>query len=299
MRVAVTGSSGFIGKALVRELETAGHDVLRLVRKPPPQGAHAAPWDPATGSIDADALQGLDAVVHLAGENIAAGRWTPARKARIRDSRVAATRLLATALAGLARPPRALVCISAVGLYGDRGDTTLNEESPPGTGFFAETCRDWEAAADPARAHGIRVAHLRTALVLDPEGGALARLLPVFRWGLGAPLGTGRQWWSWVTRDDLVGMFRHVLDHDISGPVIATSPQPVTCSEFTRALGRVLRRPTWPPVPRAVLRLLIGEMADEAFLASARLEPTRLVASDFAFRHPALEPALRALLHLR
>jgi len=297
MRIAVTGSSGFIGTALLGVLESAGHEVLRLVRKSPPAGARSVHWDPAAGTIDAAALEGLDAVVHLAGESIAGGRWTAARKRRIRDSRVEGTRLLARTLAGLGKPPRALVCASAVGFYGDRGDEVLTEESPPGTGFFSEVCGAWEAAADPARERGIRVAHLRTSLVLDPQGGALARLLPVFRWGLGAPLGSGLQWWSWVSRADLVGMFRFALENDIAGPINAATPQPVRCSEFTRTIGRVLGRPTWPPVPRAVLRFLAGEMADEALLTSARIDPRRLVGAGFQFRHPSLEPALRQMLH--
>jgi hypothetical protein len=204
--------------------------------------------------------------------------------------------LLARTLAGLGKPPRALVCASAVGFYGDRGDEILTEESPPGTGFFAEVCAAWEAAADPARERGIRVAHLRAPFVLDPQGGALARLRPIFRWGFGAPLGSGRQWWSWVSRTDLVGMYRFALENDIAGPLLAASPQPVRCSEFARTLARVLRRPTWPPVPGAVLRLLAGEAVDSALLVSLRIDPRRLVGAGFQFRHPSLEPALREML---
>jgi uncharacterized protein (TIGR01777 family) len=270
---------------------------VRLVRTLKPGGVRTVHWDPATGEIDAAALEGLDAALHLAGESIAGRRWTRARKQRIRQSRVEGTRLIARTLAGLGQPPRVLVCASAVGFYGDRGDEILTEESPPGAGFFAEVCSAWEAAADPARQRGIRVAHVRTSLVLDPRGGALARLLPIFRWGLGAPLGSGRQWWSWVSRADLVAVFRFALENDVAGPINAASPQPVRCSEFTRTIGRVLGRPTWPPVPRSVLRLLAGEMADAALLASARLDPRRLVGSGFRFRHPALEPALREMLH--
>jgi uncharacterized protein (TIGR01777 family) len=293
--VAVSGASGFIGTAVVRDLEAAGHDVLRLVRNRAALGARTAHWDPASGAIDADALQGLDAVVNLCGESIAA-RWTSSRKARIRDSRVQSTRLLAVTLARLARPPRVLVCASAAGIYGDRGDEVLDEGSAPGSGFLAEVARQWEAAADPARERGIRVVHLRIALVLDPSGGALARLLPLFRFGLGAPLGSGRQWWSWITRDDLVGVVRRAIEADWAGPVNASSPQPVTCSEFTRVLARVLGRPTLPAVPGALLRLLAGEMADAALLASARLAPARLLAAGHRFRHVALEPYLQEIL---
>jgi uncharacterized protein (TIGR01777 family) len=296
MRIAVTGASGLIGTAVVRDLVATGHDVLRLVRHLP--AAHnEVHWDPARGVLDAAPLDGITAAVHLAGENLAAGRWTAARKARIHDSRILGTHLLSTTLAALTHPPKALICASALGWYGDRGDEILSEASPPGTGFLPETCRAWEQAADPARTGGIRVVHLRFGLVLDPSGGALARMLPVFRLGLGAPLGSGRQWWSWITLQDLVAIVRFVLERDLPGAVNAVAPAPVTNAEFTRVLCRTLRRPMLPAVPRFVLRLLLGEMADSMLLTSARLEPARLRAAGYTFRHPELEPALGLLLH--
>jgi len=295
--VLVTGSHGLIGSALIPELGAVGDRAVRLIRRGATGGTDAVSWDPGEGRIDAAALEGVDAVVHLAGEGIAAGRWTAARKTRIRRSRVDGTRLLARALAGLARPPRVLVCGSATGYYGDRGDEVLREDSAPGTGFLAGVCQEWEAAAEPARAAGIRVVHLRTGTVLSPDGGALARLLPVFRLGLGGTLGSGRQYLSWVAIQDVVGAVRHVLGRDgIEGPVNVTAPHPVTNREFTRALGHVLRRPTALPVPAAALRAIFGEVADEALLASARVEPTRLLASDYPFRFTEIAGALRALL---
>jgi uncharacterized protein len=297
MKILLTGSHGLIGTGLVPALTARGHRTVRLVRAPaaPPPGDVV--WDPATGHVaDPARLDGLDAVVHLAGENIASGRWTQARKARIRESRVRGTRLLAEALARLPHPPRALVCASAVGYYGDRGEEVLREESPPGTGFLAEVCRDWEAAADPARRAGIRVVALRTGLVLSPAGGALARLLPVFRLGLGGRLGSGRQYASWIAIDDVVGAILHLLESDaVTGPVNLVAPHPVTNREFTAALGRALRRPALLAVPAWALRIALGETAGE-LLASVRAEPAKLRGAGYAFRHPDVEEALRALL---
>jgi len=295
--VLVSGSHGLIGSALIPELAAVGDRAVRLIRRSAAGDADAVFWDPGEGRIDAAALEGVDAVVHLAGEGIATGRWTAARKTRIRRSRVEGTRLLARALAGLARPPRVLVCGSATGYYGDRGDDVLREDSAPGTGFLAEVCQAWEAAADPARAAGIRVVHLRTGTVLSPAGGALARLLPVFRLGLGGTLGSGRQYLSWVAIQDIVGAIRHVLDRDgIAGPVNVAAPHPVTNREFTRALGRALQRPTPFPVPAVALRVIFGELADGALLASTRVEPGRLLASGYPFRFTEISEALRALL---
>jgi len=256
-------------------------------------------WDPARGVIDAGALDGVDAVVHLAGENVAAGRWTAERKRRMRDSRVAATRLLAEALAGLPRPPKVLVSASAVGIYGPRGEEVLTEASAPGAGgnFFVDLARDWEAAVEPAYRAGIRVPQPRFGVVLSPRGGALAKLLPPFRAGVGGPLADGRTWMSWVSVDDAVGAVHHALFSEaLAGPFNVTAPEPVTNLEFTRTLGRVLRRPTLVRVPAAALRAVFGEMADATILASIRVLPAVLERDGYAFRHRRLEAALRYLL---
>lgn len=296
MRVLVTGTSGLIGSALVEQMAHGGREVVRLVRREPRRGGDETRWDPAAGSIDAAGLEGCDAVVHLAGESVA-GRWTAAKKARIRESRVEGTRLLAETLAGLERPPSVLACASAAGFYGDRGDEALTEDSAPGEGFLAGVCRDWEAAAEPAAEAGIRVAHLRFGIVLSRRGGALARMLPPFCFGLGGVLGSGRQWWSWVALDDVLAAIEHVLASEtLRGPVNITAPHPATNRAFTRTLGRVLRRPTFFWVPPCVARLAFGQMADEMLLASARVLPRRLLDTGFAFRHPSPEPALRAVL---
>ncbi|MBI5710784.1 MAG: TIGR01777 family protein [Candidatus Eisenbacteria bacterium] len=294
-RVVVSGAGGLIGAALVPALAAAGHAVVRLVRRPP-RVPDEILWDPGRGSLDPRALEGCDAVVHLAGAPLAA-RWTAARRRAVRESRVAGTRLLAQRLAALERPPRVLLSASAMGIYGDRGDAVLTEESAPGSGFLPDLCRAWEEAAAPAVARGIRVVHPRTALVLAPRGGALARLLPAFRLGLGGPVGRPGAWWSWIALDDLVAALRFALAAEsLSGPFNAASPQPVRSAEFARTLARVLRRPALLPVPAAVLRLAFGAMAEETLLASVRLAPARLAAAGFAFRFPALEDALRHVL---
>jgi uncharacterized protein len=301
MRVAVSGSTGLVGSEVVAVLSAGGHEVVRLVRRVPPPGEMAVRWDPEAGVIDAGGVDGCDAVVHLAGENVGAGRWTASRKAAIRDSRVNGTRFLCDALAGLARPPKTLVCASAVGYYGDRGEELLTEESPPGTGFLAEVCREWEAASAPAARKGIRVVALRIGMVLSAKGGALARMLPLFRAGLGGVIGGGRQYVSWVALDELPGIVLHALQRgDLSGPVNAAAPRPVTNREFTKALGRALSRPTALPVPAFALRLAVGgEMADALLLASARVVPKRLLDTGYAFRSPELETTLRRLLGRR
>ncbi len=296
MNILVSGSHGLIGTALVPALLARGHRIAHLVRTPGPSAPDQVAWDPAAGQIDARAIEGIDAAIHLAGESLAAGRWTAARKARIRDSRVQGTRLLASALARLTRKPETLICASATGYYGDRGDEILVEESAPGAGFLAGVCREWEAAAEPARAAGIRVAHLRSGVVLSPTGGALARLVPVFRLGLGGRLGNGRQFMPWIALDDEIEAIVHVLTRgDLRGPVNLVSPIPVTNREFTAALGRVLRRPTLFPVPEGILRLALGEVAGELF-ASQRVHPARLLGTGYAFRHPELEGALRRFI---
>jgi len=298
MRVAITGSTGLVGSAAVTVLSAAGHEVVRLVRRPPAPGEKAVRWDPAKREVDAAGLEGFDAVLHLAGENVGSGRWTAVRKAAIRESRVVGTHFLCDTLAGLARPPKTLVCASAVGYYGDRGEEPLTEERPPGTGFLAEVCREWEAASAPAARKGIRVVNLRIGMVLSPRGGALARILPLFRAGLGGVIGGGRQYVSWIALDDLPHILLHALQRaDLSGPVNAVAPRPVTNREFTEALGKALSRPTPLPVPSFALRLAVGgEMADALLLASARVFPRRLEETGYAFRFPELPAALRHLL---
>jgi uncharacterized protein (TIGR01777 family) len=296
-RVLVTGGSGLVGTALARAL-TADRQLVGTLTRRSGGGGHVH-WDPERGVIDAEALSAFEpeVVVHLAGENIAAGRWTPARKAAIRDSRVAGTSLLAGALAGMQRPPKLFVSASAVGYYGDRQGEPLDEGSASGTGFLAETCRAWEGATASAADRGIRVVLLRTGLVLDAGGGALGKMLPFFRLGLGGRLGDGRQYISWIALPDLVASIRHIMKHeDISGPVNATSPFPATNAEFTRVLARVLSRPALLPAPASILRLAFGEMADALLLSGARVAPMRLLESGFTFRYPQLEPALKAVL---
>jgi hypothetical protein len=296
MNILLTGESGFIGSALISRLSKHGHRVVPLQRTPA-TGSEAGPhWNPAAGQIHLESAGALDLVVHLAGENIAQ-RWTPAAKTRIRASRVDATRLLCDALARLPQPPKVLVCASATGFYGDRGEVMLDEKSAPGTGFLPEVCQAWEAAADAARQRSIRVVHLRLGIVLARHGGALAKMLPVFRFGLGGRLGTGRQYWSWITLEDLLRVLDLALQEDrLSGAVNAVSPEPVTNADFTRTLARVLRRPAFLPVPAFAVKLLFGEMGREALLASALVRPVRLLESGFEFRFPKLDAALKQAL---
>jgi uncharacterized protein (TIGR01777 family) len=296
LRIAVTGSRGLVGSALVPLLTTGGHRVLRLVR-----GAAAEPdavrWDPASGVQDLTRLDGVDALVHLAGENIAARRWTDAHKAAVRQSRVEGTRRLCEALAALPHPPKVLGTASATGFYGNRGEDVLTEESPSGTGFLAEVCREWEAATQPAERAGIRVVHLRFGMVLSPRGGALGKMLLPFRLGIGGPSGSGRQYVSWVAIDDAIGVVLHALvREDLRGPINVVSPAPVSNAAFARTLGRVLRRPALLPLPALAARLAFGEMADALLLASARVLPAKLQASGYRFRLPELEGAMRHLL---
>ena len=297
VKIAITGSTGLIGTALLRELEASGHAIIRLVRTKGAVGPRAVLWDPETGIRDPAPLEGFDALVHLAGENLASGRWTAARKTQLRHSRVHATRKLSESLVRLSTPPRTMVCASAIGIYGDRGDAVLTEESPAGQGFLARLCQEWEAAAASARAQGIRVVFPRLGIVLAQTGGALGRMLPAFRLGLGGPLGTGRQFWSWIALQDVIGAVVHILaDAAIAGPVNLTAPQPVTQSEFARTLGQVLHRPAVLPAPAWALRLAVGEMADQALLASARVIPATLTAQGYRFRFPELRSALSSAL---
>jgi uncharacterized protein len=294
LHVLVTGSTGFVGSALVPSLSAGGHRVTRLVRATPEHRIAEVQWDPEAGVMDTTRLEGLDGVVHLAGENIATGRWTAEKKTKIRDSRVDGTRLLCDLLVGLKQPPKVMVCASAIGYYGDRGDELLTEESTSGTGFLAGVCHEWEAAASPAVQKGIRVVHLRFGMVLSGAGGALAKLLPPFRMGLGGVLGTGHQYISWIALDDLLGVIAHALTTEaLQGPVNAVTPNPVTNQEFTRTLGRILSRFTVFPIPAAAARLAFGEIADEVLLASQRVQPTKLLATGYRFRYPDLEGALR------
>jgi uncharacterized protein len=296
MNILVTGASGLIGSALVSSLTAIGHGVTRLVRTQPASGEQAAHWDPLAGTIDASALEGVDAVVHLAGENIAE-RWTTAKKVNIRDSRINGTQVLCKVLARLASPPKVLVSASAIGYYGDRGEEILTEESPPGRGFLAEVCRAWEGATEPARQAGLRTVQLRFGVVLSPAGGALAKILPPFRLGLGGVLGNGRQYMSWIALDDAVGTIQHVIATDaLQGPTNVVAPQAVTNQEYTKTLGAVLGRPTIFPLPAFAARLMFGEMADELLLASTRVQPAKLLASGYHYRYPELEGALRHLL---
>ena len=298
MKILVTGASGLVGGALVPCLEAEGHEVARLGRSAPAEGD--VRWDPDAGVLEAGALEGFDGVVHLAGENIASGRWTEARKRRIRESRVNGTRLLAETLARLERRPRVLVSASAIGLYGDRGGEELTEESPAGSGFLSEVCREWEAATEAAEGKGIRVVHARLGIVLSRDGGALAKMLTPFRLGAGGNIGNGRQYMSWITLDDTAAAIGHLLAAEAaSGPVNVVAPAPVTNGEFTRNLGRVLRRPTLFPMPGFAARLAFGEMADALLLASTRVKPARLMASGYAFRHGSLEEGLRHVLGAR
>jgi uncharacterized protein (TIGR01777 family) len=298
MRVLLSGSSGLVGSALIPVLTGGGHQVVRLVRSQPRDKVSEVQWDPEGGDIDAAGLKGVEAAVHLAGESIAAGRWTAAKKARILESRVKGTRLLAEALAELKQPPKVLVSASAVGYYGDRGEETLREESGSGSAFFlSNVCRQWEAATEPAEDAGIRVVNLRFGIMLSGVGGALPRLLTPFRMGVGGRLGSGKQFMSWIAIDDVIGAILHTIGTEtLRGAVNAVAPEPVTNREFTRTLGRVFGRPTVFPMPAFAARLAFGQMADELLLASQRVEPAKLLASGYLFRFPELEAALRHLL---
>ena len=296
MRIAVSGATGLIGGGLTPRLALAGHAVVPFVRRPLRPGEQAIAWDPARGAIDRAALEGCDAVVHLAGENVF-GRWTAAKKQRIRESRVAGTRLVSETLAALERPPRVLLAASAVGYYGDQGAAELTEQAPGGDDFLAAVARDWEAATAPARQRGVRVANLRFGVVLARSGGALAKMLPAFRLGLGGPIGSGAQYFPWVALEDAVGAILYVLATDsLSGPVNVAAPHPVTQLDFVRTLGRVLRRPTILPVPPVALWLAFGREAAAFMASSQRVVPARLVAAGYRFRFGELEPALRQIL---
>jgi len=297
MKIAVTGSTGLIGSALSRSLTADGHDVVPVVRRAVRPDEVAVRWDPIAGTIDAGPLEGLDGVVHLAGAGIGDKRWSDDYKRTILESRTRGTDLLARTLAALDAPPPVLVSGSAIGIYGDTGDTAVDESADPAADFLADVCVQWEAAAEPAAAAGIRVAFLRTGIVLSPDGGALAKLLPLFKLGLGGRMGSGRQWWSWISLADEVGAIRWLLGNDVAGPVNATAPNPVTNSELTKTLATVLHRPSILPVPSFGPKLLLGgELADALLFTSSRVTPGVLSGHGFAFAHPDLEGALRDLL---
>lgn len=296
MRIVVSGSSGLIGSALVDRLKAEGHETIRLVRSNP-AGPGEVQWDPASGTIDAAGLAGVDGAVHLAGEGIGAKRWSAEQKRKILDSRVMGTGLLAEALAGLDPRPSVFVSGSAIGYYGLRGNEVLTEESAGGAGFLAEVTRQWEAAAAPADEAGIRTVRLRTGVVLSAEGGAFGKLLPLFKLGLGGKLGRGDQWWSWISLEDEVRLIIHLLTCDVAGPVNASAPQPVTNADFTRAVGAALGRPTLLAVPQFALGLVMGAgLTEEVIMAGQRVMPAVAEKSGFVFSHPDLASALRHVL---
>ena len=292
MRIAITGSSGLIGTALTAALDEAGHDLLHLVRRPP-AGSAEIQWDPEAGTIDGS-LEGVEAIVHLAGENIGQ-RWTDDVRRRVLDSRVNGTTLIAETAAGLASRP-VLICASATGFYGDRGDEIVDEDSVPGTGFLAEVVEAWEAAAEPARAAGLRTVHLRQGIVLAKGGGALARLLPPFKLGAGGRVGSGRQWWSWVSLDDTVAAYLFALEQPLAGPVNVVAPGVVTNQEFVKALGRAVHRPAFFPLPASAVKAAFGQMGEEMLLAGQRVAPTRLVDAGFTFGQPDIDSGLASAL---
>jgi len=294
MRILITGASGMLGSALVAALEGQGHDVVRLVRRTP-RSARERQWQP-NGQEDPNAFESADAVVHLAGESIASGRWSAARKTAIRDSRLLGTRTVATSIAAADVPPKVLISASGSHYYGSRGSEVLTETSAPGSGFLSEVCQQWEAETEPARQAGVRVVRLRTTVVLSARGGALGKMLLPFRMGVGGRIGSGEQWFSWIALDDYVRLVIFALQNQIEGPVNAAAPNPLTNAEFTRLLGKVLGRPTVFPLPAFAVRLIMGEMGEELLLASQRVQPAAATAAGFSFRFPELHRALEHLL---
>ena len=297
MKILVSGSHGLVGQALVHSLKNDGDEAVRLVRREHSFGSPDVEWHPNKGQIDAARMEGFGAVVHLAGESIASGRWTDEKKRTIRESRVKGTSLLSETLANCSAPPSVFVSASAIGYYGDRGDELLTESSAPGDGFLTSVCIEWEEATKAAREKGIRTVCTRFGIILDGDGGALAKMLTPFRMGIGGRIGDGKQWMSWIARDDVVNGLKFVLkDEAVNGPVNMVAPNPVTNAEFTKVLGRVLSRPTIFPVPEFGARLAFGEMADALLLASQKVEPGVLQDRGFPFDWPKLEPALRHIL---
>lgn len=297
MNTLVTGASGLVGSALLPLLVSKGHRITRMVRTKSRDSSDEILWDPRNEVLAPAAIEGFENIIHLAGENIAGGRWNAERKRRIRDSRVKGTRLLAEALAGTTRPPKVMVCASAIGFYGDRRQELLTEDSRPGRGFLPDVCQEWEKAAGPAAERGIRIVNLRIGVVLSPKGGALAKMLLPFRLGLGGKIGSGDQFMSWIALDDLVRIVHYAIhSQTLEGPVNAVAPNPATNREFTSKLGRVLSRPTFLTLPAFAARLFLGEMADGLLLASTRVEPAALRASGYKFRFSNLENALNHML---
>ena len=296
MRVLISGASGLVGQALVRRLAEKGDEVCRLVRRNPQREGEIA-WYPEAKSIDPSHLEGFDVVYHLAGENIVKGRWTEEKKARIRDSRIVGTAFLCKTLSGLDQPPTTLISASAIGYYGDRGDEILREDSSAGEGFLSDVCVGWEQATVAASGAGIRVVHVRIGIVLSKSGGALGKMLTPFKFGVGGKLGSGHQYMSWITLDDLVNVLHHCAVTEIgSGPINGVAPNAVTNKEFTKALGRALSRPTLFAVPSIAARLAFGEMADALLLSSTRVEPRRLFESGYVFQYTDIDQALKAVL---
>lgn len=300
MKILISGSTGLVGSALANSFVEEGHEVVRLVRHESSLSAPEIEWHPNHGRIDPQRLEGFDTVIHLAGESIASGRWNDEKKRTIRESRTKGTLLLSETLAQLSRPPSVFISASAIGYYGNRGDEQLTETSPPGNDFLSSVCVEWEQATRPASEKGIRTVLARFGIILDREGGALAKMLPPFRMGVGGRVGDGRQWMSWITLDDVVGALKFISrDAAVSGPVNFVAPKPATNAEFTHTLGRVLSRPTIFPMPAFAARLVFGEMADALLLSSQKVEPTILENRGFAFYWPRLEPALEHLLRRR
>ena len=292
-RTLISGSTGLIGRSLVRRLESSGHEVVRLVRPDTRSDAAGVSWDPARGVLDPSAVEGFDAVVHLAGENIADRRWSEEQKRRIRDSRVGGTTLLSTTLANLNHPPAVFACASAGGYYGNRGDELLHDNAAPGTDFIASATKEWEEACDPAAQAGIRVVNMRIGVVLTASGGMLKRVLPIFKMGLGGKLGSGSQFFSWITLEDVIESTVWAMEkEELSGGINITSPNPLTNAEFTRALGRAVSRPAVFSVPRFALRIMQGDLSD-VVLSSLRMEPQRMLQSGFEFSQPEIDGALQ------
>ncbi len=296
MKILIGGSHGLVGSALVKSLEAQGHEVFRLVRHAPNRATEIE-WSPDRYSIALALIEGFDAVVNLAGESIADGRWTDEKKRRIRESRVKGTKLLGDALANLSVPPKTFICASAIGYYGNRGDELLTEESPGGNDFLSEVCNEWEQATALAAEKGIRVVNARFGIILDQEGGALKKMLPPFRMGVGGKIGSGKQWMSWITLEDVINALNFALANDsLRGPVNYVAPNPVTNAEFTKTLGKVLSRPTLFPVPAFAIKLLFGEMGETLLLGSLRVAPTRLEQAGYQFKHAELAAGLRDIL---
>jgi hypothetical protein len=297
MKILVSGAHGLVGKALSTALTNEGHEIVSLVRRDRVVGKPEVEWHPNQGLIDAERIEGFDAVVHLAGESIASGRWNKRKKTAIRESRVKGTALLSQSIARLSRPPTAFICASAIGYYGNRGDELLTENSAPGNEFLSEVCVAWEKASGAAAEVGIRTVNTRFGIILDKNGGALEKMVTPFRMGIGGKVGDGKQWMSWIAFGDVVGGLRFVIENSsLKGPVNFVAPNPVTNAEFTKTLGDVLSRPTIFPVPAFAARLAFGEMADALLLASQKVAPTRLLENGFGFQYEELKPALKHIL---